>query len=87
MKPILLISLLCIASCKTWDGDDKEMFYQSCMDDAKGWAGSEANAKTYCDCVMEKVMKKFPNESDALEHIDSVINDPEIRNCKKTIGK
>ena len=62
------------------------MFYQSCMEDAKGWAGSEGNATIYCDCVIDKIMKKFPNESDALEHIDSVINDPDIRSCRNNVA-
>ncbi len=87
MKRVLLFGLLLFASCKQWDSDDKQVFYQSCMDDAKGWAGSEADAKTYCDCVLEKVVKKYPSESDALEHVDSIIKDPGIQGCKVAIGK
>ena len=55
------------------------------MEDANTWAGSQDKAKTYCDCVMQKVMEKFPHEADALDHIDSVINDPDIRSCKAQI--
>ena len=88
MKKTLLFALVLFSftACKnTWDGDDKKMFYQSCMDEANSWAGSQEKAKTYCDCVMEKVMVKFPNETDALEHIDSVINDPDIHTCKTEV--
>lgn len=85
MKKIALIALVLfgLSACKnTWDNDDKRLFYQSCMDEANSWAGSQEKAKTYCDCVIEKVMVKFPSETDALEHIDSVIKDPDISNCK-----
>lgn len=90
MKRIVIcsVALLSFSACKnTWSQEDKEAFYQSCMDDANTWAGSKENAKTYCDCVMDKLMKKFPHESDALDHIDSVINDPDIQSCKATIPK
>lgn len=71
------------AACKgSWDNEDKEAFYGDCLEQANTWAGSDAKAKAYCDCVMEKTMKKFPSETDALEHIDSVINDPDIYSCK-----
>jgi len=88
MKKIaaLFILILSMASCKnTWDEDDKNMFYQSCMDEANNWAGDKA--KPYCDCVTEKMMKKYPNESDALEHIDSVMNDPDLKSCKTEMMK
>lgn len=92
MKYIIII-LACTAitfcsSCKdTWPQEDKDAFYQSCMDDANTWAGSKENAKTYCDCVMKKLLKKYPHENDALDHIDSIINDPDIQACKAPILK
>jgi hypothetical protein len=86
MKKILafIILTLAISSCRnTWDSDDKKLFYQACMEDANSWAGDKA--KPYCDCMTEKMMKKYPNENDALEHIDSVINDPDLKSCKAEI--
>lgn len=85
MKRYMLAALLFLPllSCKnTWDDDDKNMFYQSCIDAAKGDGNSEAKAKPYCDCLMEKMMEKYPNESDALDHMDSVITDPAMQQCK-----
>ena len=91
MKRLLLfvLGLSCLylvfltSSCKTvWDEDDKQVFIRACLDDANKWSGSEAKSKTYCDCVMEKIQKKYPRESDALDHVDSLVNDPEIRQCK-----
>ena len=81
-KKLLLLPLIALCSCKgSWDEDDKKVFYQSCLDEAKGWVKPE-KAKPYCDCVLDKVLAKYPNESDALEHIDSVINDPAVAQCK-----
>ena len=84
--PALLLLIVMTTACKnTWDQEDKDLFYQACMEDANTWAGSQEKAKTYCNCVLDKVMQKFPNEGDALDHMDSVINDPDIRSCKKEI--
>lgn len=83
---VLAALLLAQTACKnTWSGEDKDLFRQACMEDAEKWAGSVDKAKTYCDCVMDKVMLKFPHESDALEHMDSVINDPDVRGCKSAV--
>lgn len=83
---ILVSSALCLQSCEnTWDSETKEMFHQSCMEEATGWAGGEDKAKTYCDCVLEKTMKKYPDYKDALMHIDSVITDPNIQSCKTQV--
>jgi len=85
MKRYLFIicCALSLQACKnTWDSETKEMFQQSCIEEATVWAGSEAKAKTYCDCVLEKTMKRYPDYKDALTHIDSVITDPSIQACK-----
>ncbi len=79
---LLFAALLLLSSCKeTWDADDKKIFYQSCKEEAKGWLKPQ-KIDPYCDCVLDKIMSKYPNESDALEHIDSVINDPAVAQCK-----
>ncbi|MBA3827824.1 MAG: hypothetical protein H0X33_02710 [Taibaiella sp.] len=82
----LLPVILLLASCKnTWTQDDKDMFYQACIDDANSWAGSPVKAKAYCDCMQDKMIKKYPSVNDALEKIDTVINDPELRSCKEEV--
>lgn len=83
---------MCLAfvavSCRnTWSQEDKDAFYQACTDDAKTWAGSAGNVKTYCDCVFAKMEKKFPNENDALDHIDELTKDTSLLNCRKVIMK
>ena len=85
MKRYILIAgcALCLQSCEnTWDSETKEMFHQSCMEEAISWAGSSDKAKTYCDCVLNKTMERYPDYKDALMHIDSVITDPSIQACK-----
>lgn len=85
---IVAIPLIALASCEnTWDSESKEMFHQSCMEDALTWAPTQDKAKTYCDCVLERTMAKYPKMSDALNKIDSVISDPQIRSCKQEIMK
>jgi hypothetical protein len=84
----LMLMVFFFAACKgSWDNEDKQAFYGDCLEQANTWAGSQDKAKSYCDCVVEKMMKKFPNETDALEHIDSVINDPDIYSCKTDVMK
>lgn len=78
---ILAVSACFITSCTGWDSEHKELFHKGCMEDAKSRM-DEAAAKSMCDCRLEKAMKKYPDVADAFEHIDSLINDPEIQACK-----
>jgi len=82
LMPFLVFLMLSMA-CKTnWEADDKRAFYQACTDEAIKWAGTEDRAKTYCDCVFGKMVQKYPNEADALEHIDSLGKDPDLIKCR-----
>ncbi len=89
MKQLLtLILALSLFSCKdTWDGDDKNNWKQACMENARRWAGSEEKAKTYCDCVLDRMIEKYPNENDALEHINDFATDSSILKCKQNAMK
>ncbi len=79
--PALL--LLMLASCKnTWNEDDKDAWRQACTENAMHWAGNEQQAKTYCDCVLEKIMQKYPNENDALEHVGDLATDSSVQSCR-----
>ena len=83
-KYLLLLTILpFLASCEnTWDGESKDMFLQACMNTAKESNMDDAKAKQMCDCRLEKVMKKHPNFSDAMENILDVVNDPELKECE-----
>lgn len=87
MKKYLLPILICctIAACNTWPQEDQDMETHSCLEDANKWAGSPEKAKIYCDCVLQKLMKEYPNANDMMEHIDSVIKDTSLMNCKDRI--
>ncbi len=75
--------LLSLASCKnTWNEDDKGAWREACTENAMHWAGSEAQAKTYCDCVLDKIMIKYPNENDALEHVGELATDSSVQGCR-----
>ena len=55
------------------------MFHQACMSEAKHMP--EAEAKKMCDCRLEKIMEKHPNFAEAMDHIQDIINDPELKEC------
>jgi hypothetical protein len=83
---LLLPVVIFASSCKTtWSDEDKGAFYQACTEEAIKWAGTQNKAKSYCDCVFGKMARKFPNEEDALEHIDSLSKDTDLINCKDEI--
>jgi len=84
--PLFLLLIILSASCKnTWNQEDKDAFYQACTEEARTWAGSQEKAKAYCDCVFAKMEKKYPNEEDALEHIDILAKDTDLIKCKEEI--
>lgn len=88
MKKVLSLFTLALAlsSCHDyWPQEDKDAYYQTCHEDAMNWAGSEANAKTYCDCVLEKVTTRYKTVDDLLEHALEIPNDPDIQKCRETI--
>jgi hypothetical protein len=88
MKNILRLSLLAIffGSCQAaWNDDDKKAFYQACTERASTWASSPEQAQNYCDCVFGKMAKKYPNEEDALEHLDKLAVDTDLINCRDEI--
>lgn len=90
MKRTLVITLLVLSvcSCKnTWSSADKDAFYEACTDEAIRWAGTKEHAKTYCDCVFGKMEAKYPNEDEALEHIDVLAKDTDLVKCKEEVIK
>lgn len=52
----------CIGS--TWTKIDHEEFMTSCVNSAKASLG-ETKAKNYCECMMFKIEKIYPNANDA----------------------
>lgn len=79
---------LFLASCQgAWVQEDKDAFYEACVDDANTWTGDPAKSKQYCECVMIKVMERYPNVNDALDNIEMLSRDPDIQTCRIPILK
>ena len=91
MKTIAALLLLVIlsASCKEkWDEEDKRAFYSACTETAKkDWAQTDQLAKTYCDCIFNKMAQKYPQEEDMLAHIDILAKDTDLIKCKDEVMK
>ena len=81
----MLLTLTTVACKNNWNDEDQAAFYEACTDEAIKWAGTKEVAKTYCDCVFGKMQQKYPNEQDALEHIDILAKDTDLINCKQEI--
>lgn len=88
-KIIAVLALFCLLpSCDLmWTQDDKDAFFEACMADANTWVNDPDKAKLYCECVVIKVMEKYPNVNDALENIELIARDPEIQTCRIPIMK
>ena len=80
---LLLFSMVLIFSCKRkWTEKDKSEFVSACYATAvKDSNIGERNAKTYCNCLLEKVIEKYPDASD----VQYIKYDPAIvsiaKNC------
>jgi len=86
--PLLLLIVLFASSCTgTWNQDDKQAFFDACMDDANSWVRDPAKSKTYCECVTIKVIEKYPNVMDAIEQIEMISKDADIQTCRIPIMK
>lgn len=86
--PLLLLLAIVSTSCReTWNESTKNKFHEGCMDEATVWAGNPQLAKAYCNCVLGKMMTKYPHEEDAFEHMDSLAVDPDLIRCKDEILK
>lgn len=79
--PLVSLALVLSSCANTWDSETKDMFYQSCLEEAH-WAPSQEAREDYCTCVLDRTMEKYPSMSEALKNIDKVIEDEYIRACR-----
>jgi hypothetical protein len=66
---IIVISTLVFFSCKNaaskkWSEADRTQFMNSCVTNATTALGDGA-AREYCNCMLEKIEKKYPNSVDS----------------------
>lgn len=84
---LFVLPLIFLASCSgTWQQDNETTFRKACLDDAKTWA-SPGNATTYCNCVIAKVKAKYPDQDEAMKHIDMLSGDKDLQACKDSLMK
>jgi hypothetical protein len=82
-KILPFVAIIAAVACReTWSMANTHSFYKACTEGAIKWTGTDENAKAYCDCVFEKMRKRYPHADDALEHLDSLAIDPELKKCK-----
>jgi len=82
--PLLPLILLC--SCTGfWSGSNQRKFKEVCADEAIKWAASEEQADAYCKCVLDKMMRKYPDEEDALMHMGDLAMDTSLINCREEV--
>lgn len=81
----VLLAVVTISSCTDfWSGANQRKFHEVCVEEASDWA-SEEQADSYCDCVLDKMMLKYPNELDAFAHIDELAKDTDLIHCRQEI--
>ncbi len=82
--PYLCLVIFC--SCSSgWDNESKTLFYEACKEDAHARGLDENKTKTVCDCRLETVQKKYPTLAEAMDNIDAIMKDEDLKNCEQTI--
>lgn len=85
---LLLAGLLLLGSCKEgWDEENKKAYRQSCMEEARTWGGTEAQAEQYCNCSLEKVMQHYSSIEEVLVNKDSLQLRQELDACREAVQK
>jgi hypothetical protein len=85
MRKLLFASLLLFSfsSCAPgWEEESQQLFKQGCLESAKESNMETASAESMCNCRLEKAMKKYPDFSDAMNNLEKIMNDPEVKACK-----
>jgi hypothetical protein len=62
-------------SDKEWYEEDKKTFMKDCTKPSKEFDLTVEQKKKYCECMMEKIMAKYPVYSDANKHADEIMRD------------
>lgn len=83
----LFVSMIFVSCKDLWPAEDKAAFKNVCLEGAQKWATNDTMANAYCDCVLEKMIKKYPFETEALDHLDELAKDTALLKCKDEILK
>ena len=61
----LIVTMVFLAACsRSWTDKDKSEFVSGCISGSSTELGPE-KAKTYCHCMLNRIMQKYPNAGDA----------------------
>ncbi len=71
-------------SSQQWSTTDKQEFIDACIPDASKALG-DGTGKTYCNCVLEKLMKEYPNPKDAGKASGSRMTEY-AKECRESTG-
>jgi hypothetical protein len=64
MKWYCILGIMIVSSCKQgWTQKDKQEFLGGCINGALKDMGA-ARAKSYCDCMLQKIQGRYPNAGD-----------------------
>jgi hypothetical protein len=64
-KYFIFLFIVCFFSCKRkWTDKDKSDFYSGCLSSASTNKDIK-DPKSYCSCLLQKVVAKYPNANDA----------------------
>jgi len=62
---VVVLFALSLFSCKRkWTDKDKNDFYSGCLSNALTDKDVK-NPKAYCNCLLQKIVAKYPNANDA----------------------
>lgn len=62
---LLLFCVLLLGACKRkWTDKDKADFYSGCLNNATKNHDIK-DSKSYCSCLLQKIVAKYPNANDA----------------------
>ncbi|MGZ3845730.1 MAG: hypothetical protein ACXVBH_06720 [Flavisolibacter sp.] len=61
---LFLLILLAFSCTRKWNDKDKSEFYSGCLSSATANKDIK-DPKTYCSCLLQKVVAKYPNANDA----------------------
>lgn len=60
-----------------WAREEREIFLANCLESAQKGGVAEDKSKTYCECMLYKIEKKFPNPLDAAQLTAEKLATPE----------
>lgn len=82
LTAVLLVILLFFAcakkeskSVKEWYEEDKKTFMRDCTKPNSDMGLTVEQKKKYCECMMGKIMAKYPVYSDANKHAEEIMKD------------